>query len=196
MTEESWGEYPTSQPQVPPSPTPYDSGEPGGQVPYDPAQYGPGAPGGQSPGAGPGSAYPEYGYPGYGYPQVPAYPAYGPSSMSPQDERMWAVFAHIGGLLVPFAWLIIYLVYKDRSQFVRAHAAEAVNFHLSLIIYQLGGFVVSIVLALVTLGIGFLLVIPLYLALVVFALVVVIMAAIAANQGRPYRYPITIRMVN
>jgi uncharacterized protein len=116
--------------------------------------------------------------------------------MSPQDERLWAMLAHIGGLLVPFAWLIIYFVYRDRGPFVRAHAAEAVNFHLSLLIYQVVGILLSFVLMIVTMGLGLFLIVPLLFGLGIYAIVAVIMAAIAANQGRPFRYPMTIRMVN
>jgi uncharacterized protein len=175
MTYGPWGEQAESSPTDSSVPTPYDPNTPGGQVPV---------------------AYPGQPYPGYEYPSTPGYSGYPATSMSPQDERMWAVFAHIGGLLVPFAWLIIYLLYKDRSQFVRAHAAEAVNFHLSMMIYEFAAVALSFVLLFVTLGIGLLLLFPVILAFGVFALVVVIMAAVAANQGRPFRYPMTIRMVN
>jgi uncharacterized Tic20 family protein len=180
MTYGPWGEPPESPPPDQSALTPYGSA-PYGQVP----------PGGQVPGAYPGQPYS-----GYEYPTTPGYSAYPAASMSPQDERMWAMFAHIGGLLVPFAWLIIYIVYKERSQFVRAHAAEAVNFNLSLIIYEFAAFAVSFVIAFITFGFGFLLIFPLLIAFGVFAFVVIIMAAVAANQGRPYRYPMTIRMVN
>lgn len=115
--------------------------------------------------------------------------------MSPGDERTWAVLAHLGGLAVPFAWLIIFLVYKDRSAFVRHHAGEATNFHLSVMIYETAAVVVGVVLAIATLGLGLLVLIPVLIGFAIFALVEVIMAAIAAGQGRPFHYPLTIRMV-
>jgi hypothetical protein len=116
--------------------------------------------------------------------------------MSPQDERLWATLAHIGGLVVPFASLIVFLIYKDRSQFVRLHSGEALNFHLSMLIYEFTGLLSAFVVALATAGIGLLLIFPVLIGVGVLALVTMIQGAIAANQGRPYRYPLTIRLVH
>ena len=160
-----------------------------------PPQQQPSYPPGYAP---PGYPHPGYGQPGYAPAPGPYYPvAYsGQPPMSPGDERTWAVLAHIGGMIVPFAWLIIYLVYKDRSAFVRQHACEASNFHLSVLIYEAAAVVVSIVLAVVTLGLGLILIIPVLIGGAIFVLVQVILAAVAAGQGRPYRYPMTIRMIH
>ena len=86
-------------------------------------------------------------------------------------------------LLAP---LVIYLVYKDTNPFVRLHAAESLNFHLTLTI----GFIISGVLTLVLIGILGL------LALAIIGPVFGILAAIKAGQGLPYRYPLTIHFVN
>jgi uncharacterized Tic20 family protein len=53
-----------------------------------------------------------------------------------------------------------------------------------------------VVVAIVTLGIGLLLVIPLALAFGAFWLIVTIIAAVKAGNGEDYRYPLTIRMVS
>ncbi len=115
--------------------------------------------------------------------------------MSPQDERLWATLAHVGGLVVPFASLIVFLIYKDRSQFVRLHAGEALNFHISMLIYEIAGMVTVFGLAIATAGVGLLLIFPVLIGAGIFALVMMIQGAIAANQGHPYRYPLTIRLV-
>lgn len=116
--------------------------------------------------------------------------------MSPQDERLWATLAHIGGLAVPFASLIVFLIYKDRSQFVRLHSGEALNFHISMLIYETAGLLTAVVLAIATAGVGMLLIFPVLIGAGIFALVAMIQGAIAANQGRPYQYPLTIRLVH
>jgi uncharacterized Tic20 family protein len=147
---------------------------------------------------------PSYGPPGYGPPAppggyVPPPPGYGyghPLPMNPGDERTWATLAHIGGLVVPFAWLIIYLIYKDRSAFVRRHAIEATNFHLSVLIYEVAAFVIGGVIAIATFGIGLFVLVPLVIAGAVAALVFSIMGAMAANRGEEYRYPLSIRMLS
>jgi uncharacterized Tic20 family protein len=55
----------------------------------------------------------------------------GQATMSVQDERTWCILAHLSmflnlltGFLGPVAVLIIYLVYKDRSQKVAFHACS------------------------------------------------------------------------
>jgi len=52
--------------------------------------------------------------------------------LSPQDERLWAMFAHLSvllnlvtGALGPVGALIIYLTLKDRSRYVAFHAIQS-----------------------------------------------------------------------
>jgi uncharacterized Tic20 family protein len=97
-----------------------------------------------------------------------------------------AVLAQALGIVVGFVGpLIIYLVNGEKDPFVRHHAAEALNFQLTLLIAYLVSFVLMFVL------IGFLL-IP---VLIVLGIVFPIIAAMAASRGEWYRYPISIRMV-
>lgn len=127
--------------------------------------------------SGPSQPPHEWGPPtGYGGPA-------GPSS----DDTTWAVLTHLSyfvlGLIAP---LVVYLVKKDSSPFVRQHAAEALNFHLTLLI----AFIVSTVLVLVLIGI------VLLLAVFLVGAVLSVLAAIAAGRGEAYRYPMTIRFVS
>lgn len=125
---------------------------------------------------------------------------YSPAPLSPADERMWGMFGHLSAvaasfLSLPFLGpLIVFLVFKDRSGFVRGHSAEALNMTISLIAYEIVLGVVLTILTVVTLGIGsflfFLMGVP---ALV--ALIFTIIAAVTANQGRVYRYPLIFRLV-
>jgi uncharacterized Tic20 family protein len=108
--------------------------------------------------------------------------------MRPEDEKLWATLIHLSGLIVaPWGALIGYLVLRDRGPFVRAHTAEALNLQLSYLIYA----VVLIPVTLITFGIGGLLYIPLGIVEIVF----MILAAVAANRGEWYRYPLTIHFV-
>ncbi|WP_433160374.1 DUF4870 domain-containing protein [Kribbella sp. CA-247076] len=117
--------------------------------------------------------------------------------LSASEERTWGMVAHVGVLVA--AWfamgflcpLVIWLVYRYRSEFVRRHALESLNFQLSLLIYT----AVAVVLILITFGLGVLIIIPLVLIGAVAALVVIVMATMAASSGREYRYPLTIRLV-
>lgn len=102
------------------------------------------------------------------------------------DENMLAVITHIGGALVGFLVpLIIYLIKKDESPYLRHHAAEALNFHITFAIAMMVSFVLVLVL------IGFVLM----LLLIPIFWVFTIIAAVAANRGEYYRYPLTIRII-
>ncbi len=107
------------------------------------------------------------------------------------------MIAHIGSLVA--AWLamgflcplVIWLLYRYRSEFVRRHAVESLNFQLSLLIYL----AVAGILGVVTVGLALVVVIPVVLVGAIAALVFIILATVAASSGRDYRYPLTIRMV-
>ncbi|MEV7968386.1 DUF4870 domain-containing protein [Sphaerisporangium sp. NPDC088356] len=169
-------------------------GQPGqGQPPYESSGYG--QPGyGQSAYGQPGHGQPGYGQPGYGqtgYGQVPygAQPhvpgRYGPRPGT--DDTTLSMLAHLLGLLTSFMGpLILYLVKKDESPYVRDQSAEALNFQLTLFI----AYAVCFVLAFFIIGILLMLVVW------VGSLIFMIMAAVAANRGENYRYPMNIRFVS
>lgn len=109
------------------------------------------------------------------------------------ESRMWAMLAHLSafsGFVIPFGNiigpLVIWLVKRDEMSFVNDQAKEALNFNISMTIYM----VVSGVLAFVLIGI------PLLIVLGIAWLVLVILAAVKANEGMAYRYPLTLRLVN
>ncbi|MEU1971481.1 DUF4870 domain-containing protein [Microbacterium sp. NPDC019599] len=111
----------------------------------------------------------------------------GPAApMSPSDEKLWAVLINVGGIFFSFfPALIGYLVLKDRGPFIRAHAATALNFQLTLLIAYLVGGILTIVL------IG----IPILIAAGILALVFPIIAAVKAGGGQWWTYPLTIPFV-
>jgi uncharacterized Tic20 family protein len=121
-------------------------------------------------------------------PPLPPAAAYGgaPQPMSPQDEKLWATLTHVGGIL--FSWvapLIAYLVLKDRGPFIRQHTAAALNFQLTMLIGYIVGGVLSLIL------IGYLVLLAVWVLTIIFG----IMAAIAANSGQYYKYPVSITFV-
>jgi uncharacterized Tic20 family protein len=132
-----------------------------------------------------------------------AIPAGSPATPSAQ-ERQWAMFAHLstllGGLLTS-GWagsigffigpLVIWLTKRDTMPFVADQAREALNFAISVSLACL----VLVVLTVMTLGIGLLVTVPLYAIIGITALVLVIIAAIKANEGVLYRYPFTLRLI-
>jgi uncharacterized Tic20 family protein len=110
-----------------------------------------------------------------------------PEPLSPADEKLWSILIHIGGIVFGFlAPLIGYLVLKDRGPFVREHSATALNFQLTMLI----AYVVGAITVLFLIGIFIL------MAVWVLTIVFSILAAVAANQGRYYTYPLSIKFVS
>ena len=86
-------------------------------------------------------------------------------TMSAQDERTWSVLAHLSMLLVfvsliPFGALLIWLIYKDRSEKVRFHALQALWYQVAWIVIFIAYTLVTVVLSVLTFGLA---VIPLVL---------------------------------
>jgi len=109
------------------------------------------------------------------------------------DEKLWGMLAHLLTLLgyvvvvgEYIAPLVIYLVYKDRSQFVAFHALKALFFQL----LALAVAIALVLFSIVKLGCGILLAAPLAIALAIAVLVYTIIAAIQANNGVWYELPI------
>ena len=88
-----------------------------------------------------------------------------------------------GNILAP---LIIWLIKKDDLVFVNDQGKEVLNFQISMIIYLF----ISILLCFILIGI------PILISLIIFNLIVTIVAAVSANDGKYYRYPISIKFIN
>ncbi len=112
-----------------------------------------------------------------------------------KDACMWAMFCHLAGLgsflpIAPIlggiiAPLIIWQIKKDNFVFVDEQGKEAVNFQISIVIYAIGAALLCFAC------IGFFLLPAVYIFDVVFLLI----AAVKANNGEHYRYPLTIRFI-
>jgi uncharacterized Tic20 family protein len=132
-----------------------------------------------------------------GYQPMP-YPQSPPAPLSVNDEKTWGMLGHISALIgglfgvAVLGPLIVFLLYKDRSAFVRRHSAESLNFQISLLIYTAA----AAVLALVTFGIALIVLIPAGIVAFIVAVVLVILGGVAAYDGREFRYPLTIRFVH
>lgn len=115
------------------------------------------------------------------------------SAHIPKEERTWSLFTHLSPLLsylgIPFvniiAPLIIWQIKKDEMPFVAANAKECLNFQISVTIYA----IVCVLMIFAFVGIPFLIIFG------IVALILAIFAAIKANDGEVYKYPITIRFL-
>lgn len=104
-----------------------------------------------------------------------------------QDAKTMAMLAHLLGLFTGFLGpLIIWLIKKDEDPFVNDQGKEALNFQITVIIALFASGFASMLCCVV---------IPLTVAVVVANLVFCIIAAIEANKGVAYRYPVTLRLI-
>jgi uncharacterized protein len=132
-------------------------------------------------------------------PVVESVTPYAPRPVSSNEERTWAMLAHLSVLLNLFtgflggiAALVIYFVYKDRSRFVAYHAMQAFIFQS---ITWLGAGLVSGVFITFGSALAFLLIpllclIPgfLILLLVPISLIYGVIGGVKVNNGEDFRY--------
>lgn len=109
------------------------------------------------------------------------------------DARMWAMIAHLAGFLGYFipvigsliGPLIIWQLKKDLHPYVDEQGKEALNFQITVMIALFVSFLLMLV------AVGFVLI----GVVAVGAIVLMIIAAIKANEGAPYRYPFCLRLI-
>lgn len=144
--------------------------------------------------------------------------------MDPRQVRQTAMICHLAafaGFLLPLGSLVgplaMWLLKRDEDPFIDAHGREAVNFHLSLYLYGIvgAGIVLAVWLAsfgglaaahrfgsrspdfgamaglfgsIGILGLG-------AVTLVLLGTLLPIVAALKADKGEAYRYPLTVRFL-
>ena len=137
--------------------------------------------------------------------------------MNEKEERRWAALCHLSAALmyvgVPLANILapltLWLIKRNESGFVDDQGKEAVNFQLSIMIYGLicvAGLLLSMLVtgglaamteeaAFLGLGLFAALFVLLLIFLVIADLVLLIVAAIQASEGKHHRYPFTLRLL-
>jgi uncharacterized Tic20 family protein len=106
------------------------------------------------------------------------------------NDRLWSVLCHLsyffGFALLSFLFpLTVYLVMRTDDPYVTHHAREALNFHLSLLVYA----ICCVPLCFIVIGF------PLLGAVALTGIICSIIAAVKASKGTYYQYPMTIRFV-
>jgi uncharacterized Tic20 family protein len=167
-------------------PSPYPSAEPYAQTPYGQSSYAQANPYQQE------NPYQQADpYAGQNpYAPVP-YQGSQPGTLTPDEERTWASAAHWSALVASVVGLgflgplLVYLIQGPKSAWVKAQAAESLNFEITYIISMIA----SVIALLIVVGWVTIFVFPLLW------LIFRIIATVATSQGRDYRYPVNIRMV-
>lgn len=106
--------------------------------------------------------------------------------LSPDDQKLWSTFVHIGGIFFYFLPALIgYLVLKDRGPFVRQHTTTALNFQITIALASIVGGITTVLL------IGFLILAAAAIVNLVFSII----AAVTASRGEYYEYPLAIKFI-
>lgn len=112
-----------------------------------------------------------------------------------RTERILAMILHLSGFLNGFLPivipLIIWLLKKDTSFFIREHGRAALNFQISVIILT----VIAVLFMVFTIGLGAIIVLPLAILFGLLYIYFIIMATIAASDGQLYKYPISFQII-
>lgn len=115
-----------------------------------------------------------------------------------QEDKTMGLIAHLSAL-VTIGPLIVWLINKDKPEkgFVTRNALEALNFVITIWLLSISVFIVNFIMAFIPV-IGWIIALILGLAMMVVglgALVLIIMAAVKANGGEEYRYPVNLRLI-
>ena len=124
------------------------------------------------------------------------------------EEKHWAMACHLAAFTSLFLFpaglvvsLILWLVKKDESLFIRNHGAEAINFQISVYLYLFAILVLFFCSFLVSassesLGVLIMFLFTAGLPAVIFLFFYgVIRGAIKASHGEEYLYPFCIRLI-
>lgn len=124
----------------------------------------------------------------------------GPANLGPganlfpsrADDEAWAILSYLSAVLLGFAApLAIYLIDARlrNSPFVRAHAAQAVNFAVTMALYTISALIVGGMLALDSVAAGLVIGGGIAIVLWLVALLTLSRAVLAARDGGFYRLP-------
>ncbi|TXK17165.1 DUF4870 domain-containing protein [Homoserinibacter sp. GY 40078] len=126
----------------------------------------------------------------------PAQPAPQPAApLTEAEDKQWASFAHLGGILSFLPALIIWLIFKDRGPKTNVEGKEALNFQITLVIAQVANFILGLILSIVTFGLWGIIQTLIWLALWAVGIIFSIVAFTKVNAGGSYRYPFAIRLI-
>ena len=115
----------------------------------------------------------------------------GRGTLSARDEKIMGMLVHLlGGITYILGPLVIWLIKKDESPFVKDQGREAINFQITVII----GFAIATATALIPFF-GSCMAPFLWLVAGVANLIFAILGGLEANKGIIYRYPFAFRLI-
>jgi uncharacterized Tic20 family protein len=106
------------------------------------------------------------------------------------SDVTWAMLGYLGAIFLgPLIPLAVYLIRRRKSQFLRYHAARALNMSLTVLVYLVCCLILGALLAVDTVTLSLCVVIPLVAILWLFMLKYLVRGAGAAQRGDSYDVP-------
>ncbi len=110
-------------------------------------------------------------------------------------ERNWAMIGHFGGLIPGYLLcllipLLVWLIKGDVSDFVYKQSREALNFQISLLIFETFAFLLVFTIVGIPITV---------IAFIIFWILNIFCSfrgAIRTSKGLEYRYPMNLRLIN
>jgi uncharacterized Tic20 family protein len=118
-----------------------------------------------------------------------AEPAGGGGPAEPGDERLATLSYLSVPFLGPLVPLLVYLIRKRSSAFVRRQSVQALNLSITTLIYTFCALILGTMLALDSITVALIIVVPLFVLLWLITLIYVIVAASRAGRGDYFRIP-------
>ena len=106
------------------------------------------------------------------------------------EDKTWCTLMHVSqllnssgvGVLVP---IVMWILGKEKSEMVRRHGARMMNWIISSFIYA----IIAIILMFVVIGV------PLFFGVILLSVIFPIIAAVKANRGEIWSYPLSIKFL-
>ena len=108
------------------------------------------------------------------------------------EESRWTMLAHLSGVLSFVGPLIIWLLYRNRSDAVDRESKEALNAQITYAAAALALYIVGAILAIVLVGFVFIIAAAIVQLI---ALILSIVGAVRTNAAGRYRYPLIYRFL-
>lgn len=124
-----------------------------------------------------------------------------PVPVASRDDKNLAVATHVGtiaaavfsgGLLHVIVPAVAHFALGDKSEFLREHTKNQLNFQVT----YLAVLAAAVVLSVITFGVGAIVAVPAVLFFFVLDMVTSIRAALAASRGEEYKFPMSLHLVS
>jgi transcriptional regulator with XRE-family HTH domain len=99
-----------------------------------------------------------------------------------KEANMWLPLLHLSGLLLLIIPSIVIWIWKrDRIKNIPKHAIDSINFQISMVVYILPCFILSVY--------------PILILLVVYSQIIIIVNTVKVTNNQAYKYLLTIRFL-